>query len=427
MSSHFRQPHLIQRWVSIAGIVVGGAAVAHLLLSDTPRPSFATTILAFASFVVLGELLEIPLERGAVFTLGLAPALAFAMLQTCAASDSGTCDVSLTTHMGEVALVVVLGGAATVAARIIGRRPLRLAGLSAQVLIVLAAAAAYGGVEIAGPGPTFGPQEQRMTALGLAAVLVVVFAVDLCLRAAMSHEEGMPVGRVLRDQSRETGLLILSTVSVAALLALAYPALRAWTVPVFLAPLAATRYAFRQVATTRRNYLQTVAALSKVPEMAGYTQRGHSERVSRLAVAVAKELGIGNPELHEIEYGSLLHDIGRISLPDPEESPTNISSLQLALVGAEIVENTGHFPRVADMVRHQHEQYRRRGEDVNRSIPSGAKIIKVASAFDDLTEPPGPGRTAWDALERLHTGMAYEYDPKVIQALTRVLERQGLV
>ena len=73
------------------------------------------------------------------------------------------------------------------------------------------------------------------------------------------------------------------------------------------------------------------------------------------------------------------------------------------------------------MVRRRHEPYQQQGEDANEP-DAGAKIVKVASAFDDLTEPGGPGRTAWDALEKMHLGMAYDYDPEVIQALTRVLE-----
>jgi putative nucleotidyltransferase with HDIG domain len=417
---------MLRAWIVGAAVAVGAGAVAYLLLGDVTPMHYGTTILAFSAFVVVAELLEIPLERG-VFTLGLAPALAFAMLPSCGSRGGGTCQFSVATHIAEAASVSLIGAAATVALRILRRRDLRLPGLGAQLLVVVAAGATYGGMIAAGTGPSFGPLEQRMSSFGLAAVLLVVFGTDLALRSATDHEEGMPLARIIRDQVRETGLLIVSAVSIAALLALAYPALRAWTVPVFLAPLAATRYAFKQVATTRRNYLQTVRALSRVPEMAGYTPRGHSVRVAQLAVAIARELGIGNPELHEIEYASLLHDIGRISLPDPEEAPTSMSDLQLALVGAEIVENTGHFAGVANMVRHQHEPYRRRGEDVNRLLPTGAKVIKVASAYDDLTEPAGPGRTAWDALERLHSGMAYEFDPQVIQALTRVLERQSLV
>jgi putative nucleotidyltransferase with HDIG domain len=408
-------------------VAAGLTAVVPLFIGNAPGMSFGTTILAFACFVVLAEMLEIPLVRGGVFTLGLAPALAFAMLPTCDSAVGAGCRLSVATHVGEVTAVALIGAAATVALRILRGRPLRVESLSAQLIVVLTAAAAYGGIVSAGAGPSFGSDQERLAVLGLVAVLITVFVLDLLLRSAMTFEDGTPLKRLLRDQASETGLLIVSTVSVAALLALAYPTLRAWTVPVFLAPLGATRYAFKQVATMRKNYLQTVRALSKVPEMAGYTQKGHSVRVAELGVSIAKELGIGDPELHEIEYGSLLHDIGRISLPDPEEAPDSMNGLQLALVGAEIVENTGHFAGVANMVRHQHEPYRRRGEDVNRLLPIGSKIIKVASAYDDLTEPPGPGRTPLDALERLHAGMAYDYDPQVIQALTRVLERQSLV
>jgi len=155
--------------------------------------------------------------------------------------------------------------------------------------------------------------------------------------------------------------------------------------------------------------------------------KGHSSRVALLSIEIAAELGIGDPELHEIEYAALLHDIGRISISDPGSASPSTSGLELALVGAEIVENTGHFPEVAQMMRQQYEPYRRRGEDANGALLPGAKIIKVASAFDDLTEPGGPGRTSWDALDKLHLGMAYDYDPQVIQALTRVLERRAAV
>ena len=374
-----------------------------------------SAFLAFPIFVAIGDLLEIPLERRSVFSLGLAPAIAFALLRP------------EEPHLGEVVMIFVLGTMLTTLVRMIRGRDLRLPIIATRLLVVLSAAGVYRGIVSIAPNTlTFAPS--KMSALGLAAALIVVLGLDTTLHSFVAgSESGMPTVQSLREQFRATSLLLTSTVSVGALLALAYPALHTWTLPLFLAPLAATHYSFKQVATIRTNYLQTVRALSKVPEMAGYTVRGHSSRVAKLSVEIAVELGAGDPELHEIEYGALLHDIGRISLPDPEDAPANTAALELALVGAEIVEKTGHFPRVAEMVRHQNEPYRRRGEDANRDLPDGAKIIRVASAYDDLTEPAGPGRTAWDALERLHLGMAYDYDPKVIQALTRVLEKRGLI
>jgi putative nucleotidyltransferase with HDIG domain len=373
----------------------------------------ASTVLAFIAFVAIGDLLEIPLERRSVFSLGLAPALAFALLHG--------------PHLGEAIVVFLAGNVIAVIVRLGRRQELRLPETAARTLVVLAAGGVYRVVLPNTPGAlTFGPES--MSSVGLITVLLTVVFLDVTFQSALTlAEEGLDPVHVVRDQLRSTGTLLLSTVSVGALLALAYPALDYWTLPLFLAPLAATQYSFKQVASIRKNYLQTIRALSKVPEMAGYTVRGHSSRVAKLSVEIAQELGIGDPMLHEVEYAALLHDIGRISLPDPEEAAQSTSRLELALVGSEIVENTGHFPEVAVMVRQQHEPYRRRGEDATPDLMLGAKIIKVASAFDDLTEPAGPGRTPWDALERLHLGMAYEYDPAVIQALTRVLEQHGRI
>lgn len=405
--------------IAASAAVAGAAGAVAAWGASGWEVANTNAFLAFPAFVAIADLLEIRLERRSVFSLGLAPAIAFAVLRP----ERG----AATAHLGEVVTVFGLGTMLTMLVRLARGRDLRLPMLATRLLVVVAAAGVYRGILEGAPGVwTFAPSQ--MSALGLGLVLIVVVALDTTLNAAFTvSEQGLPTPQALREQLNATGLLLISTVSVGALLALAYPALHTWTLPLFLAPLAATAYSFKQVATIRKNYLQTVRALSKVPEMAGYTVRGHSSRVARLSVEIAVELGLGDPELHEIEYGALLHDIGRISLPDPEETTVSTSALELALVGGEIVEKTGHFPRVAEMVRHQNEPYRRRGEDTNRTLPIGAKIIRVASAYDDLTEPSGPGRTSWDALERLHLGMAYDYDPTVIQALTRVLEKRGVI
>lgn len=409
-----RRSGLIISAVAFAALASSAGATAWWVLREGWHVgSSLATAVAFVAFVAIGDLLEIPLERRSVFSLGLAPALAFALLHG--------------PHLGEVIVVFLAGNVIAALVRLARRQELRLPETAARTLVILAAGGVYRAVLPHTPGPlTFGPE--NMSSIGLMAVLFTVVFLDVAFQSALIlADEGLDPVRVVRDQLRSTGTLLLSTVSVGALLALAYPALDYWTLPLFIAPLAATQYSFKQVASIRKNYLQTIRALSKVPEMAGYTVRGHSSRVAKLSVEIAQELGIGDPMLHEVEYAALLHDIGRISLPDPEEAPQSTSRLELAEVGSEIVENTGHFPEVAVMVRQQHEPYRRRGEDATPDLMLGAKIIKVASAFDDLTEPAGPGRTAWDALERLHLGMAYEYDPAVIQALTRVLEQHARI
>ena len=391
---------------------------------DPSSPLF-WTMCAFALFVVLADLLEVPLERERAFSLGLAPAIAYALFRECATDASAArCTHWIAPTVGEVLLVFALGSCVALGLRWVVHKRFNPTLIGARLLVVAVAATGYRVLSDLTGAITFGPA--GMSVIGLVVVLILVCALDIALQSFLEADRPSGLRRLAREKLRETGPLLLSTVSVAALLALAYPVLGAWTIPIFLAPLGATQFSFRQVATVRRNSLQTVRALAKVPEMAGYTQHGHSARVATLSVQIAEELGVVQPELHDIEYAALLHDIGRVSLPDPEESGTT-SRLELALVGAEIIQGSGHFDRVAKMIGSQHEPYRRRGEDSNRTLTLGAKIIKVASAYDDYTEPSGPGRTAWDALEKLHMEMAYEYDPQVIQALTRVLEKRGLV
>ena len=86
---------------------------------------------------------------------------------------------------------------------------------------------------------------------------------------------------------------------------------------VFIGPLLVTQLAFRRYAGIRATYLQTVRSLARVTEVAGYVEAGHSRRVSRLAVAVGRGLGLAEPELLALEYAALMHDIGQLSLRDP--------------------------------------------------------------------------------------------------------------
>jgi putative nucleotidyltransferase with HDIG domain len=426
-----QSPSKEREWLGgLVGLVAVAAAtvsMASWIVGSGWEATFTKTAVVFVLFVALGEQLEIPLPRGGVFALGLAPALGYSLLRQCAIPSTNPCESFFSPQLGQVVAVFVVGSVASILLGVLRHRKPELSIIAARLLVVVAAAAVYRAILPITPDMlSFGPT--GMSLLGLAAVIVVVLATDVVLGAMLILTgERLPPSQVLASQFRTTAPLLVSTISVAALLSIAYAPLRAWTLPLFLVPLAATAFSFRQVESIRQNYLQTVRALSKVPEMAGYTQSGHSTRVATMSVEIAKELGISDPNLSEIEYAALLHDIGRISFPDPEEATRSTSNLQLALVGSEIIEETGHLPVVARIVRDQNEPYRRRGQDINRTLSTGSKIIKVASAYDDLTQPPGPGRAAWDALERLHVGMAYDFDPAVIQALTRVLEKEGSI
>lgn len=386
-------------------LLAGAAALAAGLGPFLEVPS-AAQFFTFLGFVALAELLDVPLPHGASLPLGSAPALGFALLGHGAP---------------EVYLCYLAGAASALVLRRFMRRSLAAEGIAIRGVVVAAAAGAYHGFAGADPFPSFGPEPISSLGFGAIVVLLLLGGTTLWTAVTVARERTRWAPTFVAEL-RGTAPVALSLASVAALLALAYPALRAWSLPLFLAPLAATEYSFRQFASMRRTYVQTIRALSTVPESAGYTEPGHSIRVAQLAVGIAHEMGLSRTD--EIEYAALLHDIGRISLMDVGSPPR---PREVATIGASIIEETGHFPGVADAIRTQHESYRRRGEDVNRSVPVSARIIRVASTYDDLTHPEGLGRSPWDALERMYLDMAYEYDPRVIQALTRVLEKHRVI
>jgi response regulator RpfG family c-di-GMP phosphodiesterase len=78
---------------------------------------------------------------------------------------------------------------------------------------------------------------------------------------------------------------------------------------------------------------------------------------------------------------------------------------------------------VAAIVGHVSDPYRRPHESVDTTVPLAARIIRVVNAFDDLVAGSHESGRRFEALERLRLGMAYDYDPKVVETLSRIVER----
>jgi len=213
---------------------------------------------------------------------------------------------------------------------------------------------------------------------------------------------------------------------------------------VFTAPLLVTQVAFRRYAGIRATYLQTVRALAKVTEIGGYVEAGHSERVSRLAIAIGRELGIHEPQLLELEYAALMHDIGQLSLHDPIPGGATVlvsrqDQQRIAELGADVIQQAQVLGSVAEIVRRQNEPYRDTDHAANGRAgfaePSGpppgpplsSRIIKAANAFDDLVGSSlDPGRAA-AAVQQLRLDTASEYDPATVEALSRVVNRRSVM
>jgi hypothetical protein len=204
-----------------------------------------------------------------------------------------------------------------------------------------------------------------------------------------------------------------------------FPPLTWWALPIALLPYSFAHAAFARFQETKVTYKQTIRALARIPEVSGLGIDGHADRTTEIAAAIAKEMGLGPVQVEHIEFAGLMHDIGRVSLNEPQILKMGYTDDDIARWSAEIIAEAPYLDRVAGDVRNQYQPFRRPGEEADPDISIISRVIKVAAAYDwEIFEK---GRTPLQALEHLHAGTAYEYDPQVVASLRRLLTTRGVL
>ncbi len=198
-----------------------------------------------------------------------------------------------------------------------------------------------------------------------------------------------------------------------------------WALPIALLPYSFAHSAFRRFQQTKTTYRQTIRALARIPEVSGLGIDGHADRTTDMATSIAKEMGLGPAQVEQVEYAGLMHDIGRVSLSEPQILKMGYTDDDIARWSAEIIAESPYLEKVAEEVRNQYEAYRKPGEQDDPDISIVSRIIRVAAAYDWKVHRGGLSPLA--ALEELHAGVAYEYDPGVVASLRRLLEARGVL
>lgn len=204
-----------------------------------------------------------------------------------------------------------------------------------------------------------------------------------------------------------------------------YPAIKWWALPIAALPYSFAHSAFRRFQKTRVTYKQTIRALARIPEVSGLGIDGHADRTTALASSVAKEIGLGPIDVEDVEYAGLMHDIGRVSLNEPQILRMGYTDDDIARWSSEIIGESPYLNRVAGHVRDQYQPYRRPGEQSDPDISVVSRIVKVAAAYDWQVHEQG--LSPLQALENLHAGAAYEYDPQVVASVRRLLQTRGVL
>ena len=210
-----------------------------------------------------------------------------------------------------------------------------------------------------------------------------------------------------------------------------------WAAFLFLVPLYLARFSFSKYAETRELFLGTIQALSQAIDAKDGFTRGHADRVSRIAGAIARELGLAEKQIDEIELAGLLHDIGKIGVEDRVlMKPTRLDPDETELMrrhpiyGASILEPSAALRPLVPIVLHHHENFDGsgypeglKGED----IPIGSRIMIVADAYEAMTSDRIYRKAIGheSAMEQLNKYKGGQFDPRIVRALHEVVRKRG--
>jgi len=184
-----------------------------------------------------------------------------------------------------------------------------------------------------------------------------------------------------------------------------------------------------------QSILDTVTSLAYAIDAKDQYTQGHSQKVSAYAALLAEALGMSDPEVEEIRLGAILHDVGKVGIPEsilnkggplnPEEWETMKTHVSF---GGRLLEALVPMARIRQMVLHHHEFFDGSGYPdalSGETIPLGARIITIADSYDTITSDRSykKGRTADEALSELERCANTQFDPRLIAAFVRAMRQ----
>ncbi|GAC1619627.1 MAG: hypothetical protein NVS9B13_09160 [Candidatus Acidiferrum sp.] len=181
--------------------------------------------------------------------------------------------------------------------------------------------------------------------------------------------------------------------------------------------------------------LDTVTSLAYAIDAKDQYTHGHSQKVAAYAALVAEAMGMSEAEVEEIRLGAVLHDIGKVAIPESilsKSGPLNPDEWETmkthVTYGAKILEPLVPLARIRKIVLHHHEFFDGSGYPEALSaaaIPLGSRVIAVADAFDTITSDRTykKGRTAAEALAELERCASAQFDPAIVEVFVRTMRQ----
>ncbi len=281
-----------------------------------------------------------------------------------------------------------------------------------------------------------------MSFLALIVAACIFFVTNLTLTAilvALRTEQDFRL--VLVGDARGFATSILALAPLAWLMARVYelPGGGWWATLLFALPLYTTRLGYQRFIEMREMFTQTIGALAEAVDKRDVFTAKHSIRVKEIAVDIGRVMRVNDADLEALEWGGLLHDVGKIGVPDrvllKQDRLTKEERMIMnshPVLGAQIIAPVSKLAPELPIIRHHHEWYNGSGYPdrlIGDEIPRLARVLHVADAFEAMTAAR-PYRmtplTSEQALGELRKFAGIQFDPIVVDAFVRTHHVEGV-
>jgi putative nucleotidyltransferase with HDIG domain len=180
-----------------------------------------------------------------------------------------------------------------------------------------------------------------------------------------------------------------------------------------------------------------VAALLEAATIKDFELNAHLRSVRRLSRLIATKMGLGEEEVRVLSLGALLHDVGKIGVPDDIlKKPGSLTDAEFdeikrhTIMGASVIAQIPDLAEIVPIVRHHHERFDGRGYPDGlhgEDIPHLARIVFVADAYDSMVRdrPYRSGLTHETALEEIENNAGTQFDPDISRTFVKVMREAG--
>ncbi len=268
-------------------------------------------------------------------------------------------------------------------------------------------------------------------------IVTYFIANSILLSTVVSISSGAPFIEIWNTLAKNFAINYLSLSSIGILIAMVQIRFGWLPVFLFLIPLLLARYSFKLYVEVKKLYKSTILALAQAVDAKDPYTKGHSDRVSKYAEKIGEKIGLSAGEMEDLIFSAILHDIGKIGIPDNILKKTSkLTPKEYEIIkthpieGEKIISKIPYLKNMGKIIRAHHEKIDGTGYPdgmKNGEIPEFSKIIAVCDSYDAMTSdrPYRKALSKEEAIKELKKYAGTQFDKKYVNILIEILEKES--